>query len=60
MIRKTLIAIFAIITTLCFAIPAAAETFTSADGIIVDGKVNLPPHGKQFFLRTVRTFFSAR
>jgi len=25
----------------------------------VDGKVNLPPHGKQFFLRTVRTFFSA-
>ena len=26
---------------------------------IVDGKVNLPPHGKQFFLRTVRTFFSA-
>lgn len=34
MIRKTLIAIFAIITTLCFAIPAAAETFTSAAGII--------------------------
>ena len=26
----------------------------------VDGKVNLPPHGKQFFPRTVRTFFSAR
>ena len=26
----------------------------------VDGKVNLPPHGKQFFHRTVRTFFSAR
>ena len=32
---------------------------TDPDKLTVDGKVNLPPHGKQFFLRTVRTFFSA-
>ena len=28
--------------------------------LAVDGKVFLPPHGKQFFRPAVRTFFSAR
>lgn len=33
MIRKTLIALLAMIAALCFAVPAAAETFTSEDGV---------------------------
>ena len=33
MFRKTIIAVLAIIAALCFAVPASAETFTSADGI---------------------------
>ena len=34
MIRKTVVAILAAITVLCFAMPAAAETFTSDDGVL--------------------------
>ena len=34
MIRKTTIAVLVIIAALCFAVPAAAETFTSSDGVL--------------------------
>ena len=34
MIRKTVVAILAAIAVLCFAVPAAAETFISEDGVL--------------------------
>ena len=34
MFRKTVVAVLAAIAVLCFAIPAAAETFTSEDGVL--------------------------
>ena len=39
MIRKTTLAILAVLTALCFAVPAAAETFTSPDEVL---SIDLP------------------